>query len=198
MKIVVVQGSTRAKSQSRKVADRVIEKLQTLQAQPVLIDLHELKLPVYDDSGQPEWPPVAQHLEQADGYVLISPEWNGSASPGILNFLTFASVGKQKPLAHKPAIIVSVSSGAGGSYPISNLKSYGNKNNHPVFIPEHVRVRDVEHYMNSQQPEEGNDIDKTVHDRLEHALKVLVLYAEKIADIRTSGIVDLEKYPHGF
>lgn len=197
MKVVIVQGSTRADSQSAKVAKRIQEKLTSLKADVELIDLFKVALPVYDDSGQKEWEVIKPRLENADAFVLITPEWDGSASPGIMNFLTFTSVGKQKPLAHRPAIIVSVSSGAGGSYPIAQLKAFGNKNNHPVFIPEHLRFRTVKTILNGQEPENGNEVDKSMHERTEHSLKVLLAYAEKLSEIRQAGIPDIESYPNG-
>lgn len=168
-----------------------------MKAEVEVIDLFKASLPVYDDSGQKEWDVIKPRLENADGFVLITPEWNGAASPGMMNFLTFAGVGSQKPMAHRPTIIVSVSSGAGGSYPISQLKAYGNKNNHPVFIPEHLRLRDIKNILNKEQPENGNLVDESMHERTDHALQVLISYAEKLADIRASGVTNVSKYAHG-
>lgn len=197
MKIVIIQGSTREQSQSHKVAVRLQEKMSLTGNSVEFIDLFELQLPVYDDSGQSEWEPVADRLNDADAFVLVCPEWNGSASPGMMNFLTYTSVGKQKPLAHRPAVIVSVSSGAGGSYPISQLKAYGNKNNHPVFIPEHLRIRDVKKVLNTKDADENNQVDVTLHTRMEHMINVLLAYAGKLGEIRAAGIPDLKTYANG-
>jgi NAD(P)H-dependent FMN reductase len=197
MKIVIVSGSTRAGSRSRRIADRINEKLAKLGASPYIIDLYENNLPMYDDTKHEEWESVLSQLEGADGYVLVTPEWNGSAGPGLINFLTYASESKPKPLAHKPVLLVSVSSGAGGSYPIAELKAFHNKNNLPVFIPDHLRFRDAKHIFNTSEPEPGNEVDQQMHERMEYALKILVAYSDKLKDIRDMGIIDLEKYPNG-
>jgi NAD(P)H-dependent FMN reductase len=196
MKIVVVSGSTRNDSQSIKVATRLTEKLQTKSANPLLIDLNEKKLPMYDDTEASEWQEIKTQIVDSDGFILVTPEWNGSASPGIMNFLTYTS-SYGKSLAHKPILIASVSSGAGGSYPIAQLKAFGNKNNFPVFVPEHLRLRDVKKILNGRAPETGNEVDESMHARMDYAVKVLLAYAEKLAEIRNQGIIDLDKYPHG-
>lgn len=196
MKIVVVSGSTRDGSQSIKVSTRLVEKLASKNAEVELIDLNKAKLPVYDDTESDPWQQLKNKLDDADGFVLVTPEWNGSASPGMMNFLTYTS-SYGKSLAHKPALIAAVSSGAGGAYPIAQLKAFGNKNNIPVFVPEHLRFRQVESVLNSSEPEADNKVDQSMHERMDYALDILLAYAEKIREIRDLGIIDLKTYPNG-
>lgn len=197
MKVVIIQGSTRAESRSARIAQRLTEKLEKLGAEPTVADLYNEPLPMYDDTPRSEWDQMSQKISDADAFILVVPEWNGTAGPGVMNFLTYASEDDTKPMAHRPAIIVSVSSGAGGSSPIVQLKAFGNKNNHPVFIPEHLRLRDAGKIFNQPKPEHDNETDKSMHARMEHSLKVLMAYAEKLAEIRAANIPDTSTYPTG-
>jgi hypothetical protein len=63
------------------------------------------------------------------------------------NFFLFASSAE---LGHKPALLVSVSAGISGAYPIArNSRSSSYKNNHICYIPEHLIVRQVGGVLNS-------------------------------------------------
>ena len=67
------------------------------------------------------------------------PEYGGMATPNSKTFLVF----NNGELFHKPGLIISVSSGTGGAYPISELRSSSYKNSHIMWIPEHIIIRNV-------------------------------------------------------
>jgi len=46
-------------------------------------------------------------------------------------------------LGHKPALIVAVSSGDGGAYPVSELRMSSYKNNRLCYIPEQVALKSM-------------------------------------------------------
>ncbi|MCV5978616.1 NAD(P)H-dependent oxidoreductase, partial [Escherichia coli] len=68
----------------------------------------------------------------------MTPEWHGMATPALKNFLLLTTANE---LAHKPALLVSVSVSINGVYPISELRMTGSKNNHVCFLPDHLIVR---------------------------------------------------------
>ena len=60
---------------------------------------------------------------------------------GLKNF--FLCFGRNE-LAHKPGLIVGVSSADGGVYPVAELRMSSYKNSRICYIPEQLIVRNVE------------------------------------------------------
>ncbi|PAR33713.1 NADPH-dependent oxidoreductase, partial [Vibrio metoecus] len=147
MKLTIVSGSQRAHSQSLNVANYLKSLAETHFEQIDILDLHALDLPFWNEGvwqNSEQWQPwrnVAQGLKQSDAFVFITPEWHGMATPALKNFLLLTT---DDELAHKPALLVSVSASINGVYPISELRMTGNKNNHVCFLPDHLIFRDCE------------------------------------------------------
>ena len=175
-KIVLVAGSSRVDSQSAKVAHYLAERLRARGAQCQVLDLGHAALPLWPSAEkEAAWPAMAAQLEQADALVLLSPEWNGMACPALKNFFLYAGCAE---LAHKPALLVVVSSGLGGAYPLSELRASSYKNCRICFIPEQLIVRQVEAVMN-QGPAADAD-DQRIRERADWALDVLLHYREAL------------------
>ncbi|HSE29490.1 MAG TPA: NAD(P)H-dependent oxidoreductase [Candidatus Saccharimonadales bacterium] len=204
MKIAVISGSSRPKSQSLKIANWVVEKLRDLDTEPILIDLHEHVLPTEinlldlknEPTGLKAWSPVQEILQDSLGFVVVSPEWNGMAPPALMNMFEYASV-SSKPLAHKPGQIITVSNTDGGSYPAAQLRVHGGKNNHSFYNPEIVIIRNCEKVFNSESPEVGNSADEYLQARVEHSLRIFLEYVKAMQSLRENSKVDLLKYPNG-
>lgn len=208
MNIVIVSGSSRPQNQSLKVAHWADAKLQALGAKTFLADLHEHILPTETNldvlklSAAPEslkaWEPFRTHLQQADGFLFVVPEWNGMAPPAIMNFLLHAAADETKPLAHKPIMLWGVSATKyGGAYPLAQLHSFGMKNAIGFYTPNHVVIRTVNDLFNSSEPAQGNKDDEYLQTRAQHSLRVLVQYADALAPMRAQSKVDLLAYPNG-
>lgn len=207
MRIGVISGSSRPASQSLKISKWVSAALEQDGHEISLIDLHKVDLPLHADlaaglhkKDEPEawaaWQPYEKLLSEADGYVIVTPEWNGMAPPALLNFLLYvAAAGKQ--MAHKPLQIFAVSSSRGGAYPTAELRSFGVKNNFYVFLPNNIAIRYVEKVFNGPQPEEGNNEDAYLQKAAHYALKLLPEYAKALKQVRQSGAVDVAAYPNG-
>lgn len=161
-----------------------------------LLDLNELKLPIYDDTGEGEWATkwqeVSIQLDESDGFVAVSPEWNGMASMGWFNMLHY--VGNE--VAHKPVMFVGVSSGLGGAYPIAQMKAMGQKNKHFVVVPEHLRVAQVKEMLNDDSMDEKAP-DYSVKMRADYALKMLLEYAKALQLVRSSDVIDFKTFGNG-
>jgi NAD(P)H-dependent FMN reductase len=192
VKITIISASTRAGSASLRVAEYIQAQYAAQQIEANILDLNTSRLPLYDDSEsgpwQEVWRPMSEQLAAADGYVFVSPEWNGTTGPGLINLMLYAGT----ELAHKPVMLVGVSSGRGGTYPLADMRLMGYKNRHYVIIPENAIVQHVEETL-----VDGQMTDGWVRDRLQYGTTVLVEYAKALAQVRQSGVLDLVKFKNG-
>ncbi len=201
-KLMIISGSHRLESQSERVG-HFIEKLAQKMTPAYDTDFFTLAgnpLPLFDTdlwSMKGVWPkvwaPIQTRLRAADCFVVISPEWNGMVPPGLKNFFTLCS---NQELGHKPAMIVTVSAGTGGAYPVAELRMSSYKNNHLCWIPEHVIVRHAETAL--LDPEKSNSKeDDIVRVRLSYGLKLLAQYSMALQQVRESGVVDHKAFANG-
>ncbi len=203
MKISIISGSHRQASQSEKVA-RFIQGMlesQKLCDSTWLFTLAGNPLPLWDESiweGDPDWQrqlgPISQQLASSDGFVVVAPEWHGQVPAGLKNFFLMWSKGE---VAHKPALIVTVSSADGGAYPVAELRMSSYKNNRICYLPEHVIVRNVERVLNDDAAQNNPDADGYFRERIRYALGILVEYAKALGQVRASGATDLSKFKNG-
>jgi NAD(P)H-dependent FMN reductase len=199
MKIAIIAGSHRANSESDRVASFVQGQLNSLGVSASVVSLAGNPLPLWDESvwgGAEEWKeawnPIAESLQQSEAFVVVAPEWAGMVPPGLKNFFLLCGV---KEVGHKPALIVSVSAGVGGSYPVAELRVSSYKNNRLVYIPEHVIIRNVGEMLHGS--EAASDRDREVRGRLGHGLAILVEYGKALAQIRASGVINYKEFPYG-
>ncbi|MFO7552040.1 MAG: NAD(P)H-dependent oxidoreductase [Haliea sp.] len=205
MKIGIISGSHRPDSQSSKVG-RHIEQTLTQQAlcdSCWFYDLGGNPLPlweegVWDDDNQ-HWQqllqPLREELHSCDGLVIISPEWHGMVPAGLKNFLLMWAAGGE--LAHKPALIVTVSASAGGAYPVAELRMSGYKNSRLCFLPEHLIVRNVGSVFNADSEDNDPKSQQYLSERLLYCLRLLREYALALRQVRQSGKASLEVYSTG-
>jgi NAD(P)H-dependent FMN reductase len=203
MKITIISGSHRVASQSEKVARYIQQTLLTenICDETWLFRLAENPLPLWDESiweGDPEWGkmlgPISSELSSSDGFVVVSPEWHGQVPSGLKNFFLMWGKGE---LAHKPALIVTVSSADGGAYPVAELRMSSYKNNRICYIPEHVIVRNVETVLNENTEDNNPQADGYFRERIAYALNILREYALAMAQVRASGATDLSRFKNG-
>ncbi|MBT4539515.1 NAD(P)H-dependent oxidoreductase [Candidatus Woesearchaeota archaeon] len=194
MKYAIIIGSHRKGSQSTKVGKYIANELRKLKETVTIIDLANNPLPLWGDASiKKKWAPYKRKLQQADALVVISPEWGGMVPSGLKNL--FLLCGHE--LAHKPALIVTVSASRGGAYPVAELRMSSYKNNYLCYIPEHIIVRDVNDMLNDTKLDETNKADFYLKKRLSHALGVLQEYAKAFVRIRKSKKTDMKDYNFG-
>ena len=203
MKITIISGSHRKVSQSEKVArfvQRTLEE-QKLCEDTWLFSLAANPLPLWDESiweADPAWEqrlaPISAELASSDAFVVISPEWHGQVPSGLKNFFLMWGKGE---LAHKPALIITVSSADGGAYPVAELRMSSYKNNRICYIPEQVIVRNVESVLNDDPEQNNADADSYFRERITYALNILKEYALALGQVRASGAADLSKFKNG-
>lgn len=133
MKIAIVSGSHRVQSQSKKVAQFIIKMLKAdfPAVESYYLDLGIHPLPEWDESKwensddwRTQWSPVSSELTESSAFIAISPEWGGMVPSRLKNFFLLCD---QNELAHKPGLIVTVSSGRGEPIRLQNSESVATK-----------------------------------------------------------------------
>lgn len=201
MHIAIIAGSHRTGSQSRKVADYIAAHSVALSPthSTDIIDLAGNPLPLWDGEGtKPDsasgkvWKGFSERLRRADALVVISPEWHGMVPAGLKNFFLYAHA---KDVGHKPALIITVSSGRGGAYPVAELRMSTSKNNRMLYIPEHIIIQNAEKNLNG--PTETSSEDGFIRRRISFALRQLMAYGAALAEVRASGVTENAEFPNG-
>jgi NAD(P)H-dependent FMN reductase len=198
MNIGLIVGSNRKNSQSRRVADVIDNRIKLVKSAVAteIFDLAEISVPLWspdkwDVSSEvvKNWTPKSKALAEKDGFVVITPEWAGMVTPHLKNFLLMCDGGE---IAHKPGLIVTVSSGLGGAYPVSELRSSGYKNNFIWWLPDHLVMRNVQELFQGADDERSQDLEK----RIDYTLKFLIEASAALAIVREK-CQDLGTYPYG-
>lgn len=193
---MVLSASNRALSESRKVSEWLVTHTQNLGFDAKLLDLYQEKLPLYDDSDPEELSDqivrLKYGLQESDAFVFVSPEWNGMMSLSLPNMLHYI----EQEMAHKPVMLVGVSSGRGGTYPIAQMRLMGHKNRHYVISPESLIVSGVKTAFNDYEWLDSTP-DIQLKRRADYALKVLIKYAEALRIVRESDVIDLKNFENG-
>ena len=202
MKITIICGSHRPNAQSLKVARYIQQQLEKGVCEETwLYSLGGNPLPLWDQGvwdGDDEWEklltPLKAQLASSDGFVVVTPEWHGQVPAGLKNLFLLAT---KKEMGHKPALIVAVSSGEGGAYPVAELRMSSYKNNRLCYIPEHVIIRRVEKVLNDNPGDNDERSDRYYRERIDWALAILKQYASALQHVRGSGITDHDKFKNG-
>ncbi len=187
MKISIISASHRTNSQSKKVSHILHNNLSNINSD---LDIYELDLA---DKSLPLWSPekkngkdiwgltwnsISDNLNKSDGFIIVVPEYGGMATPAAKNIFLLCGNGE---FAHKPGLIVSVSSGNGGAYPVSELRMSSYKNTHIMWIPENIIIRNVEEFNPGAH---GDNIPEWLDNRIDYVLKLLLAYASNMKPLR--------------
>lgn len=91
MKISIVSGSMRNERITQRVALHLLNRLKDMNVTVQLIDVRELNLDFVTEAfaGKESVPAVhaawAQHIFDADAFIMVTPEYNGSYTPALKN-----------------------------------------------------------------------------------------------------------------
>lgn len=136
MKIIVFLGTVRESTPPRparlglRIARASVQHMQRAGVDVELIDPLEVDLPdvfkpqfSYAAGRAPQILDVlAKKIEEADGYVMVSPEYNHSMSPALANFLNHF---RSSSFSFKPSAIVTYSAGQwGGARAAVNMRTF--------------------------------------------------------------------------
>ena len=124
----VVYGSARQSRQGIKAARFIVRKLEERDHAVTLVDSRECQLPFldlmykeYEDGQAPEaMETVAETFRSADGFIIVSAEYNHSIPAALKNLLDYY----QSEYLYKPSAIVTYSAGPfGGVRALINLRA---------------------------------------------------------------------------
>lgn len=114
MNIVIVSASNRINRLSHRTSLYLFDKLSSINHHQVtLIDLFELKLPAYEDNPEHNhlFEDIMIQMKNADAFVFVSPEYNGTYTSALKNFIEHLN---EKSFQKKAIGIVSVTTGMNG------------------------------------------------------------------------------------
>ena len=198
MKISLISTSHRKKSQSKRIAkilEEIILKINS-SVDCYSLDMFESKVPLWTADRkqnvkfwEKDFKNISNELATSDGFIMIVPEYGGMATPNSKNMFLLFNNGE---LFHKPGLIVSISSGNGGSYPISELRSSSYKNSHIMWIPENIIIRNVEQFCPGNH---GELIPSWIDDRIKYSCNLLIKYAEYLKPIQ--HIINRKDFSNG-
>lgn len=191
MNILVVSASPRADASSLNVSKYVVSQLAAFtNVETSLFDLNTCTLDFWSgDAAVDE--NAKQLIAAADGYVFAVPEWHGMVPPAFKNVFHYFNA----LFAHKPAYIIGISSGTGGRYPITELRTTTYKNSFINYIPVSTVLDHVDDTINSQ----GEYIAESDHMalRMDDGLQYLVAYTQALASVRESDIFKEKRFKNG-
>jgi hypothetical protein len=99
-------------------------------------------------------------------------------------------------MAYKPVMLVGVSAGRGGTHPIDQMKIMGQKNRHYIISPENLVVSGVEQAFNDHDMSETAG-DYHLKSRADYGLRILAELAKSLAQVRSAGLLDFERFSNG-
>ncbi|OTA18200.1 reductase [Xenorhabdus vietnamensis] len=197
MILTLISGSQRQDSSSKHIS-RYLEKLSSEHGfeNIQLIELCNVQLPFHDGYTTDismelhPWQTISSRLRESDAFIFVTPEWHGMATPALKNLLLYCSLAE---LGHKPALLVSVSSGINGVYPLSELRMTGFKNNHVCFLPDHLIFRQSNTFISPNL----ECIETKFEGRVHYSLKLLESYANALKQVRVAIGTESHKYQYG-
>ncbi len=188
MKFVVVYGSVRTRRQGIRGARFLRRKLEERGHEATLVDPLEHPLPLLDRMYK-EYPdgqaPAAMEtlaglFREADGFVIVSAEYNHSLPPALSNLLFHF----QREYFWKPAAIACYSAGPfGGVRAAVHLRAVLGELG-MVTIPSMFPISRI----GASFDEDGAATDETYDRRVEKFLDELAWYAEALSARRADGV----------
>ncbi len=184
LKTAVVYGSVRSARQGIKAARFIVNKLEARGHEVELIDPLERQLPLldrmYKEFGDGEAPPVLESIasvfRDADGFIIVSGEYNHSIPPALKNLLDHF----QREYHYKPSGIVTYSAGPfAGLRGLANLRAILGELGTPS-IPSVFPVSKVQNAFD----EDGQALDEAWDDRVVSFLDEFEWYSRALRAAR--------------
>ncbi|MCY0964139.1 NADPH-dependent FMN reductase [Parathalassolituus penaei] len=188
-RVVIVSAAHRADSQSLRIANSLNE--QFLGGEANIVDLFAADLPMWTGTAAtPAVEAVRETLAAADALIIVAPEWHGMAPAGLKNLLLWCGAAQ---LAHKPTLLVAVSSSVGGAFVIAELRGSGYKNSRLLYTPEHLILRNVTDLWSGKD----HPSDEFLCKRARFAVDQLLTYAEVIKPVRGKLVEGMAEFANG-
>jgi NAD(P)H-dependent FMN reductase len=183
----VIYGSARRARKGINVARFAVRKLEERQHDVTLVDTAEYELPLLDlmykeyDAGTAPAPmqAVGEILAAADGFVIVTGEYNHSVPAALKNLLDHY----QSEYLYKPSAIVTYSAGPfGGVRALVNMRGIMAELGSPA-IPSAFPVSSVFKTFD----DDGNAVDEAYNERVGKFLDEYEWYARALKRERDAG-----------
>jgi len=177
LNILIIAGSQRPDSRSAAIANLIQKRLENTHPELETDTASLGDMPAQWRFGEAvDTSGLAERVRAADGFVILAPEWNGMATPALKNLFLLEG---ENLFANKPAALIGVSEGAGGVYPMAELRMSAHKNTLICFTPVGYCIRKASAFI--------ADTDAAVPgiwDRVDYSLDVLAAYTKALAAMR--------------
>ncbi|TAE83411.1 MAG: NADPH-dependent oxidoreductase [Bacteroidetes bacterium] len=168
----IISGSARAENNTFRVALAINHKLESLGYQTSLVDFRAYDIPLINqgDIIPEQFTPFQQLLTEsmhlANCIIIITPEYNWSTTPEILNWLhRFGDKRFKHLFENKVFATVGVSTGKGGKAPALHLHSILNKIISFTDLDSIVSAKIFEsHFTKEVLDTEGNSLNNAMYD----------------------------------
>jgi NAD(P)H-dependent FMN reductase len=183
VKIVGFAGSLRADSYSQQALQAVAKRVAALDVDMEVIDLRSLNLPFCDGGDDyPAYPDVRrlkQVVREADGIILVTPEYHGSISGVLKNALDLMGF---EEFTDKVTGFISVLGGQSNSNSLNDLRTIM-RWLHAWTIPEQVAIGQAWKAFDTN----GNVQDEALSKRLDEFAQSLV---ENTRKLRANSVIE--------
>ena len=176
--IVILSGTNRPGSNTRKVATNLEAYYQTFGVKTRLLDLAQLPPEIFSPTAYAEKPasfkPFTDAILGADGLVVVTPEYNGGF-PGILKYF-IDLLPFPESFEARPVCFVGLSAGVWGALrPVEQLQTiFGYRNAH--IFPGRVFLPGIGKLLN----EAGQWTNPEIEQRLQQQAKGFVHFVEQL------------------
>jgi NAD(P)H-dependent FMN reductase len=176
--IVIISGTNRPGSNTRKVVARVEASYRTLGVQFQLLDLAEMPSDIFAPTSYAEKPAAFKRFTDAilaaDGVVIVTPEYNGGV-PGVLKYfidmLPFPESFEQRPVC-----FVGLAAGIWGALrPVEQLQAIFAYRNAFIY-PERVFMPGIRKLLDAS----GQFVSDDIPQRLDKQAAGFVGFVERL------------------
>jgi FMN reductase len=179
VKIVGIAGSLRSGSYSHMALELAAQRVQALGAEVEILDLRQMNLPFCDGGDEyPDYPDVKRMqdaVNNADGLILVTPEYHGSISGVMKNALDLMSFDQ---LSGKVSGFISILGGQSNSNALNDLRIIL-RWVHGWSIPEQIAIGQAWKAFNS----EGKILDEKLSQRFDQFAQSLVENTRKLRGV---------------
>ncbi|BAZ03782.1 NADPH-dependent FMN reductase [Calothrix sp. NIES-3974] len=176
VKIVGIAGSLRTDSYSQVALRLAAQRVSALGAEVEILDLREMNLPFCDGGDEyPDYPDVEKlrkAFHDADGLILVTPEYHGSISGVLKNALDLMSFDQ---LAGKVAGMISILGGQSNSNALNDLRVIM-RWVHSWVIPEQIAIGQAWKAFD----QDGKLLDEKLSQRFDQFAQSLVDNTQKL------------------
>jgi NAD(P)H-dependent FMN reductase len=179
MKISIISSSTRKGRVSHRIALMLQNQLTERGVNAEIIDLMHFDMGRFEETFASKDQPttqekeVYQKLEAADGFIFVTPEYNGSISSGLKHFIDFYA---KKPFEKKPIGVATGSTGMMGGTRAAHQLQLSILACFAFPIPHML----LSGQMDKTMSEDGTILDEAYKGKVDFFLNAYVEFAEKL------------------